>query len=245
MMWKKIILTWLVAMEVALPAFPVSGEESRGLETLKDKVSYGLGVTMARNFQRQRIAADPELVMKGLTDELSGTPLQVPEEELRIIMGAFQHELNRRRIEARKLLAEENEKNGEVFLEENKTKKGVVGLPSGLQYLVLKAGQEKTPKETDIVKCSYRSTLLDGTELDRSDPENPPTFKVTSVIPGWKEALQLMSVGSKWRLFIPSHLAYGEKRADTRIGPNATLIIEVELLSISASDQGGITATMR
>ncbi len=228
----KITLKWMAVLGIGLLVAQVSAEETLVLKTLKEKVSYGIGVDMARNFKRQGIELDVDLVIKGLKDGLSGEKLLVPEEELRTILLAFQHELRRRQLQALKAAAEENSKKGEAFLAENKKKEGVVTLPSGLQYKILKAGDGKKPTEADTVVCHYRSTLVDGTPLDSSEAEKPATFKVTGVIPGWREALQLMPVGSKWQLSIPPHLAYGERGADARIGPNATLIFEVELVSI-------------
>ncbi len=228
----KITLKWMAVLGIGLLVAQVSAEETLVLKTLKEKVSYGIGVDMARNFKRQGIDVDVDLVIKGLKDGLSGEKLLVPEEELRTILLAFQHELRRRQLQALKAAAEENSKKGEAFLAENKTKKDVVTLPSGLQYKILKAGDGKKPTEADTVVCHYRSTLVDGTPLDSSEAEKPATFKVTGVIPGWREALQLMPAGSKWQLFIPPHLAYGERGADGRIGPNATLIFDVELVSI-------------
>ncbi len=207
-------------------------ETKKDTMTQKEKVSYSIGVDMARNFKRQGIQVDVDLVIKGLKDGLSGEKLLMPEEDLRNILIAFQSELGRRQAQAKMMAAADNKKKGEAFLAENKTKKGVVTLPSGLQYKILKAGDGKKPTEADTVECHYRGTLINGTELDKSEAGKPTTFKVTGVIPGWREALQLMPVGSKWQLFIPPHLAYGERGADGRIGPNATLIFEVELLAI-------------
>ncbi len=231
MILKK-TLKWMVVLLIGLLTAQTSAEETQVLKTPKEKVSYGLGVDMAKNLKRQSIEVDVDLVIKGLKDELSGEKLLIPEEGLRTIMLAFQHELSRRQLLAMRLAAAENKKKGEAFLAENKTKKGVVTLPSGLQYKILKAGNGKKPTEADTVECHYRSTLINGNPLDRSEAGKPATFKVTAVIPGWREALQLMPAGSKWQLFIPPHLAYGERGADSRIGPNATLIFEVELLAI-------------
>jgi len=139
----------------------------------------------------------------------------------------------KKQAEAMKTLGEKNRKEGEAFLAENKTKDGVVALPSGLQYKILKEGDGKKPTADDAVVCNYRGTLLDGTEFDSSFKRNQPaTFPVKGVIKGWTEALQLMPAGSKWQLFIPPSLGYGERGAANLIGPNATLIFEVELISI-------------
>jgi FKBP-type peptidyl-prolyl cis-trans isomerase FklB len=219
----------------ALLTSQVSADETPVLKTLKEKVNYGIGIDLARNLKRQGIETDVDLVMKGLKDGLAGKKFLVPEEELDTIMMAFRHELSRRKTEVLKIVAVENKKKGEAFLTENRTKEGVVTLPSGLQYKILKAGDGRKPTEADTVECHYRGTLLSGNELDRSEAGKPAVFKVTSVVPGWREALLLMPVGSKWQLFIPSHLAYGERGADGRIGPNATLIFEVELISIKTS----------
>ncbi len=228
----KMTLKLEVVLVLVLLTAQVSAEETLVLKTQKEKVSYGLGVEMARNLKRQGIEADVDLVIKGLKDGLSGEKLLIPDEELRTIMGAFQHELTRRQLLALKVAAEDNSKKGEAFLAENKTKGGVVTLPSGLQYKILKAGDGKKPKEADTVECHYRGTLIDGTLLDSSEAGKPATFKVTAVIPGWREALQLMPAGSKWQIFIPPHLAYGEKGGGGKIGPNATLILELELIAI-------------
>jgi len=168
-----------------------------------------------------------------LRDALSGAKLLMTEEDLRATLSAFQTEWKQKRAQALRLPAEENRKAGEAFLAENRSKEGVVTLPSGLQYKVLKAGDGKKPTEADTVECRYRGTLLNGNEFDSTDRAGKPaTFKLSGVIPGWKEALQLMPVGSKWQLFIPSQLAYGEQGSGRYIGPNATLVFEVELLAI-------------
>ena len=227
----KMALTWII-MGFSLLAAQVSAEETLVLKTQKEKVSYGIGVDLARNLKRQGIEANVDLVIKGLKDGLSGEKLLVPDEELRMIMGAFQHELSRRQLLALKMMAEENSKKGEAFLAGNKTKEGVVSLPSGLQYKVLQAGDGKKPTEADTVECHYRGTLIDETPLDSSEAGKPAAFKLSALIPAWREALQLMPAGSKWRLFVPPHLAYGEKGGGGKIGPNATLIFEVELISI-------------
>ncbi|MCJ7833279.1 MAG: FKBP-type peptidyl-prolyl cis-trans isomerase, partial [Deltaproteobacteria bacterium] len=170
---------------------------------------------------------------KGFKDALSGAKPLLSEEEMRTVMTAFQKEISEKQAEKTKVLGEKNKKEGETFLAENKKKEGVKILTSGLQYKVVKEGTGKKPKATDKVTTHYQGTLIDGTEFDSSYKRGEPAaFPVNGVIPGWTEALQLMKVGSKWQLFVPSKLAYGERGAGPKIGPNAVLIFTVELLSI-------------
>jgi FKBP-type peptidyl-prolyl cis-trans isomerase len=231
-MTRKMILTWMAVLGVALLAAQVSAEETQVLKTEKDQLSYSLGADMGRNLQRQGIEVDLDLVIRGLKDGLAREKLLIPEKDVRKILIALQAEVRRKQVQARRIAAEDNKKEGEAFLAENKTKDGVVTLPSGLQYKILKAGDGKKPAETDTVEVNYRGTLLDGTEFDSSyENKKPATLKVNGVIRGWSDALKLMPVGSKWRLFIPPQLAYGA-RGSGLIGPNATLIFEVELLAI-------------
>jgi FKBP-type peptidyl-prolyl cis-trans isomerase len=209
-------------------------QEGTVLKTETDKISYGLGVGMARNFKRQGVEqVEIDLVVKGLKDALAGDKLLMTEEELQKTMSAFQKALMESQAQFAKVAGEKNKKEGEAFLAENKKKDGIVTLPSGLQYKILKTGEGKKPTLTDTVVCHYRGTLLDGTEFDSSYKRNQPaTFAVKALIKGWTEALQLMPVGSKWQLFVPAGLAYGDKAASPEIGPNAALVFEMELLSI-------------
>ncbi len=203
------------------------------LKTQKEKVSYALGMSIGLNVKRQSVDIDPSLVARGLKDALSGSKTLLTEEEARTAITAQQAELHKRQEEKMQQAGEENRKQGAAFLAENKSKEGVVTLPSGLQYKILKDGTGPKPASTDTVVCNYRGTLINGTEFDSSYKRGEPTsFPVNQVIKGWTEALQLMSVGSKWQLFIPADLAYGDRGAGPDIGPNATLIFEVELLSI-------------
>jgi len=202
------------------------------LKTQKEKVSYALGMSIGLNVKRQSVDIDPSLVARGLKDTLSGTKTLLTEEEAHTAIAQQQAELSKRRQEQMQQAGEENRKEGAAFLAENKGKEGVITLPSGLQYKVLKEGTGPKPASTDTVVCNYRGTLINGTEFDSSYKRGEPTsFPVNQVIKGWTEALQLMPVGSKWQLFIPSDLAYAD-RGMGDIGPNATLIFEVELLSI-------------
>jgi FKBP-type peptidyl-prolyl cis-trans isomerase FklB len=222
----------ILALGVGLLAIQASAQEQATLTTQKDKVSYGIGVQVAASLKGQGIDVDPNLLVKGLRDALSGQKLLMSNEELSATMAAFQQEMTQKQAQARAQAAEENKKTGDAFMASNAKKDGVVTLPSGLQYKILQAGQGKKPTEADTVACNYRGTLIDGTEFDKSEAGNPASFEVKSVIPGFKEALQLMMVGSKWQFFIPPDLAYGERGAGNVIGPNTTIVFEVELVSI-------------
>ncbi len=227
-------LKWmLVPVLVAALLVPQAGaQETPALESQKEKVSYGIGVDVARNLKRQGVDVEADLMIRGMRDELEGRTLLIPDRELRRIMTAFQTELRAKQMQAAKVAGDENRKKGDAFLAENKSKAGVVTLPSGLQYRILKEGKGKKPTDNDSVVCHYRGTRIDGTEFDRSEDGKPATFKVTGVIPGYREALKLMPVGSRWQLFIPPQLAYGERGAGFEIGPNETLVFELELVAI-------------
>ena len=203
------------------------------MKTQKDKVSYSVGVDVAKSFAKMGMDLDLDVFIKGLRDGFSGKKLLMTDDEMHATMTALQNDLAKKQSEGKQSAAEENKKAGEAFLAENKKKEGVVTLPSGLQYKILKAAKGKKPTDADTVECHYRGTLIDGTEFDSSYSRGKPaTFPVAGVIPGWTEALKLMPVGSKWQLVVPSKLAYGEHGAGADIGPNATLIFEVELLGI-------------
>lgn len=225
-------LKWTAVLGLGLLAVQVSAQEPAALKTQKDKVSYTLGVEVARSFQSQGVEVDQNLVVKGLRDALSGEKLLMTDDDLHATMSAFQQDLRQKQAQARSMAAEGNKKAGEAFLAENAKKEGVVTLPSGLQYKILKAAEGKKPTEADTVVCHYRGTLIDGTEFDSSKSGQPSTFGLKGVIPGFREALKLMPVGSKWQFFIPPDLAYGERGAGNAIGPNATLVFEIELISI-------------
>ena len=203
------------------------------LKNQKDRLSYSIGMDIGMTLKNQSIDVDPAIVARGIKDSISGQNPLMTEQEMRETINTFQKEMMAKQQEVAKQQGEKNKKEGEAFLVENKKKEGVKTLPSGLQYKVIKAGTGKKPKAADTVTTNYRGTLIDGTEFDSSYKRGKPaTFPVNGVIPGWTEALQLMEEGAKWQLFVPSNLAYGERGAGGQIGPNATLIFEVELLAI-------------
>jgi FKBP-type peptidyl-prolyl cis-trans isomerase len=208
-------------------------QQESPFKTLKERVSYAIGMAMARNMKAQGIDLDADIFAKAFKDTVSGTEPAMTDQEAQAAMTAFQAEMVAKKQEEMKKLGEENKKKGEAFLAENKKKEGVKVTASGLQYKVIKEGDGKKPGAKDTVKVNYKGTLLDGTEFDSSYKRNEPaTFPVSGVIPGWTEALQLMKTGSKYEVVIPSNLAYGEAGAGGVIPPNATLVFEVELLSI-------------
>src|SRR5436305_14617216 len=208
------------------------------LTTEQDKISYALGMNMAKTLQRQSLEVEPDVLVKGLKDVLTGSKTLLSEDEARATLTVLQNDLRTKQQEKAQQVGMSNKKEGEDFLAANKSKEGVVTLPSGLQYKILKEGTGPKPSTTDTVVCNYRGTLINGTEFDSSYKRGQPaTFPVNGVIKGWTEALQLMPVGSKWQLFIPPDLAYGQRGAGADIGPNATLIFEVELLSIQGKAQ--------
>ena len=202
------------------------------LTTDEDKASYAIGLSVGKGLHRDQIDVEPEFVLQGLKDALADGKILLTDDQIKTVMTNLQTQVRAKQEAKREALIESNKKDGAAFLASNATKPGVVTLPSGLQYKILTAGTGPKPTASDSVVCNYRGTLLDGTEFDSSYKRGQPaTFPVSGVIKGWTEALQLMPTGSKWQLFIPADLAYGE-RGQGPIGPNATLIFDVELLSI-------------
>jgi len=204
-----------------------SSINAQNLNTEMEKVSYSLGVNVAKSVKSQGLESiDSDAIAKAFKDVFEGNTLEISEEEANIVLqdyfGKLANEKQKVNVEA-----------GQKFLDENAKRDGVITTATGLQYEVLKEGSGDSPKETDNVTVHYHGTLIDGTVFDSSvDRGQPATFPVNGVIPGWVEALQLMNAGAKYKLFIPSNLAYGERGAGGAIGPNATLVFEVELISI-------------
>jgi FKBP-type peptidyl-prolyl cis-trans isomerase FklB len=213
------------------------GEDKPQLKDLKDKVSYSIGLNVGSNFKKQGQDLNPDALLAGLKDAISGKQPALSDKEMQETMEAWSKQME----DKQKSMGEKNAADGAKFLAENKSKSGVKTTASGLQYKVTKEGSGAQPKVTDTVTVNYRGTLINGTEFDSSYKRGQPaTFTVNRVIPGWTEALQLMKVGSKYQLFIPASLAYGERAASAEIAPNSTLIFEVELLD--AKPAGGSAA---
>jgi len=214
------------------------------LKTQKDKASYAVGLNVGKNLEaqltQQSVEVNQAILLRGVKDALAGGKTLLTDDEVKAVLTQLQADARSKQMEKMKAATELNKKEGLEFLTANKEKEGIVTLPSGLQYKVLTAGTGPKPAATDTVACNYRGTLINGTEFDSSYKRGQPlSIQVNGVIKGWTEALQLMPVGSKWQLFVPSDLAYGERGADPRsgIGPGATLIFEVELLSIQGKDK--------
>jgi len=197
-----------------------------------------IGNGLGQNLKKQSVEFDPNLVANGLKDSLSGGKTLLTVDEAKAVLQEVQVEMQKEQQEKTKQASEKNKSDGEAFLTANKDKEGIVTLPSGLQYKILTEGNGPKPTADDSVVCNYRGTLTDGKEFDSSFKRGQPaTFPVKGVIKGWTEALQLMPVGSKWQLFVPPSLAYGEQGAGADIGPNSTLIFEVELISIKEKEK--------
>jgi FKBP-type peptidyl-prolyl cis-trans isomerase FklB len=203
------------------------------LKDQKDKASYSIGYDIGDTFKKQKIELNVDAMVAGLKEALAGKEATMSKEERDKTLQAFQKEMMEKQVAASKEAGAKNQAEGQKFLDENKKMDGVKTTASGLQYKVIKEGTGASPKETDTVVTNYRGTLIDGTEFDSSYKRNEPaTFPVNRVIKGWTEALQLMKPGAKYQLFIPASLAYGERGAGQLIGPNATLIFDVELVGI-------------
>ena len=223
-------LKWIIVLfGGVLLVSQLNAQQTLTLKSQKEKISYITGLDIGRNLKSQSADIDPEILARGIKDGFSGGKALLTEQEVRETVTVFQKEM----IAKQQGLAEKNKKEAEAFLAVDKKKEGIVTLPSGLQYKVIKAGVGRKPKPTDRVSVHYRATLIDGTEFSNSYLRGQPEIlTVKEVIPGLAEALTLMQEGAKWLLYIPPNLGYGELGAGSQIGPNASLIFDVELLSI-------------
>jgi len=224
---------WILAAAIVLlPSVAAAAQDAPELKTDKDKFSYALGMNFGENLRKQGLELDTAVFAKAFAESFNGGKTAMTDQEMQTLLQAAGQEIRKKQAALQAGKGAAAQKEGEAFLAANRTKEGVVTLPSGLQYKILKAGTGEKATLDDTVVCNYKGTLINGTEFDASERHGgPATFPVKGVIAGWTEALQLMPVGSKWQLFVPSNLAYGAQGPGD-IGPNATLIFEVELLSI-------------
>lgn len=228
----------LAAASVLLGAFAATAQDAPELKMDKAKFSYALGMNFGENFHKQGLELDPAIFAKAFAASFNGDQTAMTDAEMQALLTAAAQDIRKKMTEKGNAAKEE----GEAFLAANKKKEGVVTLPSGLQYKILKTGTGEKPALDDIVVCNYKGTLINGTEFDGSEKHGGPlSFPVKGVIPGWTEALQLMPVGSKWQLFVPSNLGFGTQ-GPMDIGPNATLIFDVELVSIQRAAQAAAAA---
>src|SRR5947207_5855724 len=230
---------FIIIVSASLIAFPLFGQEkSPQLKDQKDKVSYSIGMQIGFNLGRQKVDINPDILAAGIKDAIAGKP-QLTQEQVKEVMAQFEKDMEQKQKQA----GEKNKTDGAKFHEENKKKPGVKTTDSGLEYKVEKEGTGAQPKPTDMVSVNYRGTLIDGTEFDSSYKRGQPaTFPVNGVIKGWTEALQLMKVGSKYQVVVPSNLAYGERAVSPDLSANSTLIFEVELLDAKPAPTPGAAA---
>lgn len=241
MKWNVLLKTGMSVAVLASASLPAQGAT---LKSDQDKISYMVGYQIGSNFKRDGLDVDTNMMLVGMKEALAGTKSTLSPEESQKLMQDLQKNLQAKAESKRKAEGEKNAAEGKKFLAENGKKSGVKTLPSGLQYKVITEGKGDSPKATDTVSTNYKGTLIDGTEFDSSYKRGQPAkFPVNGVIKGWTEALQMMKPGAKWQLFVPSDLAYGDRGAGELIGPNATLLFEVELLSIEAPKTADAGAT--
>ena len=211
-------------------------EEKPALKDEAERISYSVGYQMGSDFKRQEIEITLETFLRGIQDALGGAEPAIPSDQMRQILAELKKRVVAAQREQHQKEARENLEKGKTFLAENAKKEGVTTLPSGLQYRVVREGAGASPKATDSVTAHYRGTLIDGTEFDSSYGRGQPvTFRLNRVIKGWTKGLKLIKPGAKYELFVPPGLAYGERGAGGKIGPNSALVFEVELLSIEAA----------
>jgi FKBP-type peptidyl-prolyl cis-trans isomerase FklB len=206
------------------------------LSTDTDKLSYSIGADLGKNFKTQGIDINPAALAQGMQDGMGTAPLALTEQQMKDVLNRFQKDLMTKRTADFNKKADENKTKGEAFLAANKSKPGVVVLPSGLQYKIITAGTGAKPGKSDTVTVEYTGTLINGTVFDSTDKAGKPaTFQVSQVIPGWTEALQLMPSGSTWEVYVPASLAYGSRSVGGPIGPNEALIFKIHLITVKKS----------
>lgn len=234
MRFNKLHLSFIVGFTLLAQQAGAEQQQSAigSFKSNDDAISYAIGASVGRNFKKEGVTINQKVFVEGMDDALTGAKLKMSEKEFKSVLTGFQGELRRKMAANQQEKSIQNKKKADEFFAANGKKADVVTLPSGVQYKILKAGDGQKPVESNTVEVNYRGTLLDGTEFDANAPGKPASLKLAQLIPGWKEALRLMPVGSKWQLFIPAKSAYGERGVGTDIGPNEMLVFDVELVGI-------------
>lgn len=228
----KPLIAALALVAGATGAGAQQAPDVRPPETPVERMSYASGVAAVRNFATGEVPFDADMMIRGIRDALSGQPLALSDKEIRTALNGLQSDLRRAQVRSNKAAAEKNARQGLDFMAAYKKRPGVQTLPNGVAYTVIKAGHGPQPVETDSVIVRYRGTLIDGTEFDATEGDQTATLRVLQTIMGWREALKAMPVGSAWQIVVPHLLAYGERGAGGVIGPNQTLVFDIELVGI-------------
>jgi FKBP-type peptidyl-prolyl cis-trans isomerase FklB len=221
-----------VAMSVVMSS-AIAATDTTVLTTDMDKLSYSIGSDLGKNFKRQGIDINSTVMAKGIQDGMTGGTLLLTEQQMKDVLNKFQKDLMAKRTAEFNKKSEENKTKGDAFLIQNKAKSGVVTLADGLQYKIITTGKGAKPTKEDTVTVEYKGQLINGEVFDSTEKSGKPaTFKLSQVIPGWTEALQLMTAGSTWEIYVPANLAYGSRSVGGPIGPNETLIFNIHLISV-------------
>ncbi len=223
---------WILLCGLALVAGQVLAAGATELKTDKDRLSYSIGSSIGKNLKSEGVDIDLEVLMQGIKGSWAGDKGLMVEKDVRQVMNDYQTQARQRAAAKRQLALQDNKKTGETYLTQYKAQPGVLELPNGVLYKIIKQGSGKKPMESDMVEVNYRGTLTNGTEFDATEPGKPATLKVSALIPGWKQSLSMMPTGSKWQIVIPAVLAYGERGVGTDIGPNEVLAFDLELIAI-------------
>ncbi len=202
------------------------------IKTDKDRLSYSIGASIGKNLKNESAEIDLNVMIEGIKASLAGDKGLLSEKEIREVMNDYQTQMRKRAAAKKQLAQGDNKKKGDAYLAQYKAQKGVLELPNGVLYKIIKEGTGKKPMESDMVEVNYRGTLINGTEFDATEPGRPANLKIPSLIAGWKQALTMMPTGSKWQIVIPSALAYGERGVGADIGPNEVLVFDLELIAI-------------
>jgi FKBP-type peptidyl-prolyl cis-trans isomerase FklB len=223
---------WLLLGSLVLAANPIWAEDATVLKTDHDKLSYSIGASIGKNLKTDSPDVDLQILVEAMKASLSGQKLLMEEQDIHQVMNDYQTQLRQKVAAKRQKAVGDNQQKGETFLADYKKQPGVQLSPGGVLYKILKAGSGKKPVESDLVEVNYRGTLSNGTQFDATEAGKPASLKVAALIPGWKQALTMMPVGSKWQIVIPSALGYGERGVGSDIGPNEVLVFEVDLVAV-------------